>query len=141
MTAPFWFVASAFALEVVFGLMPEVWQPEWDTEKIQAQNVILGFAALTALSYRSPIGKGMILLATVWATWVLATDWILPRDWPSWIPAAEGAFFLACLLWLWWADAHVSRGEETGLPTGDDVVPDPRTGERRSPGGKRLVPL
>ena len=116
MKAPLWFVASAFALEIVFGLVPEAMQLDWDIEKIQAQNVLLGVAALTALSYRSPIGKGMILLGLIWGTWVLATDWLIPRDWPSWIPALEGAFFLAWLCYLWWRHDSLSRGQATGRP-------------------------
>ena len=136
MRLPFWLIAGALTLEILFGLMPETDQLEWDFEIAQMQRVLFGVAAFVSLSYRLPFHKATILLATIWAAWVLATDWILPRDWPSWISAVEGAFFLACLLWLWWADAHISSGEETGLPTGDDVVPDPRTGERRRSHGQ-----
>lgn len=131
MRAPFWFIASAFALEIVFGMASEAMQLNWDVEKIQAQNVLLGVAALTALSYRSPIGKGMILLGVVWATWVLATDWWIPKDWPSWIPAVEGTFFLAWLCYLWKKHDSLSRGEATGRAARNGDLPSDGPGWRR----------
>ena len=131
MKAPFWFIASAFVLEIVFGIASEAMQLNWDIEKMQAQNVLLGVAALTALSYRSPIGKGMILLGLVWAMWVLATDWWIPKDWPSWIPAVEGTFFLAWLCYLWKKHDSLSRSQATGRPARNGDLPSDGPRKRR----------
>ena len=128
----FFCVVAAFVLEIAFGLMSDAAQDAWDIEKMQAQTMLFGFAAITALSYRRPRDKGMILLASIWAAWVAATDWMMPKDWPSWVSTAEGAFFLACLLWLWWADDRVSRGKETGRPAWHgDLSFDGQGGRRR----------
>lgn len=126
-------IASAFVLEIVYGVLPDTAQSAWAWEVVQGQKVLFGIAALTALNYRTPLGKGMILLALIWATWVLITDWWIPQDWPSWMPAVEGAVFLIWLVYLRWKHGVVSRGQATGRTDGNAAVSNVRTRRRRRP--------
>ena len=115
----FWFCAvSFFAVEIGYGLLPDDIQYTVDWEVAQFQMVLLAGAAYGAVSYTTPVRKGFILLALLWAAWVFLTDTWFPYI-PHWVAAIEGALFLGWLFWLRHRDETVSSGKATGRLEGD----------------------
>lgn len=118
--------------EIAYVLSPDAVQDAIEIYVVQGQLVTAMFGALLAYSYQHPIGKGALLIGFLWSLTLAVTDWWIPYE-PIWGPAVAPTGFLLWLLWLRWADAHVSRGKETGRPAWHgDLSFDGQGGRRRS---------
>lgn len=127
-----WCLVVVLVAEIAYVLSPDAVQDAIEIYVVQGQLVIAMFGALLAYSYQRPLGKGSLLIGFIWSLTLAATDWWIPYD-PIWGPAVAPIGFLIWLLWLWWADDRVSRGEETGQPARHGDLPPAGSRKRRRP--------